>query len=58
MGDLKVATLEGLHPAWMMASLQLHRWSLPLSTFPSLHTLASPQDPLALAIRAELHINS
>jgi hypothetical protein len=42
----------------MMASLQLHRWSLPLSTFPSLHTLASPQDPLALAIRAELHINS
>lgn len=54
MGDLKVATLEGLHTARMMASPKPHRWTLPLLMFPSLHT----GDSLALAIRVELHINS
>lgn len=54
MKDLRLATLERLHPARMVASPQLCRWS-PLSLASlDLYTLASPRDTKAHTIKAEL----
>lgn len=54
--DPTTAILEGLHPAWKIASLWLHRWNPFSPVFLSLYTLAPPWISRTSAIKEELHI--
>lgn len=49
IGASEAATLEGLHPAWMVSSLRLFPYSCPACTLYSL-----PEAQRSLAIRTEL----